>query len=59
MSDDETLTMRATAIGGFRCADDYQAMWPGKERGRHLRYSKLVRSDQPNCGNLADVNFEP
>jgi hypothetical protein len=23
------------------------------ERGRQLRYSKLVRSDQPSCGNLA------
>jgi hypothetical protein len=24
------------------------------ERGRQLRYSELVRSDQPSCGNLAD-----
>jgi hypothetical protein len=24
------------------------------ERGRQLRYSELVRSDQPRCGNLAD-----
>jgi hypothetical protein len=23
------------------------------ERGRQLRYSKLVRNDQPSCGNLA------
>jgi hypothetical protein len=24
----------------------------GNERGRQLRYSKLVRNDQPSCGNL-------
>jgi len=24
-----------------------------REEGRQLRYSKLVRSDQPSCGNLA------
>ncbi len=24
-----------------------------QERGRQLRYSELVRSDQPSCGNLA------
>jgi len=34
MSDDEALTLRATAIGGIRCADDYQVIWRGKERGR-------------------------
>ena len=27
MSDDETLTLRATMIGGQRIADDYQVIW--------------------------------
>jgi hypothetical protein len=37
MSDDESLTMRATVIGGQRHADDYQVIWRGNERGRQLR----------------------
>jgi hypothetical protein len=34
MSDDEALTLCATLIGGIRCADYYQVIWRGKERGR-------------------------
>jgi hypothetical protein len=34
MTDPEALTQRATVISGFRCADDYQVIWHGKERGR-------------------------
>jgi hypothetical protein len=34
MTDDETLTLRLTVIGGQRCADDYQVIWRGMAPGR-------------------------
>jgi hypothetical protein len=52
MADGETLTLRATVIAGERCPNYCQVIWRGNERGRQLRYSKLVRNDQPSCGNL-------
>jgi hypothetical protein len=33
----ETLTLRATVIGGQRCAHDFKVIWRGNERGRQLR----------------------
>jgi hypothetical protein len=37
MTDSETLTLRATVIGGIRRADDYQVIWRGMSIGRIMR----------------------
>lgn len=37
MTDDETLTLRATVIGGERCQDDYEVLWRGLSIGRIRR----------------------
>lgn len=37
MSDDETLTLRVTVIGGERCQDDYEVLWRGMSIGRIRR----------------------
>ena len=39
MTDDETLTLRLTVIGGQRCADDYQVIWRGMSIGHIMRAS--------------------
>jgi hypothetical protein len=36
MAAPETLTLRATAIAGQRCAEDYAVMWRGMSVGRIL-----------------------
>jgi hypothetical protein len=33
MSDDESLTLRTTVIGGIRSADDYAVVWRGLSIG--------------------------
>ena len=38
-TDDETLTLRLTVIGGQRCADDYQVIWRGMSIGHIMRAS--------------------
>lgn len=37
MTDDETLTLRGTVIGGERCQDDYEVLWRGLSIGRIRR----------------------
>ena len=37
MTDPETLTMRATVIGGQRYADDFEVIWRGMSIGRIMR----------------------
>jgi hypothetical protein len=37
MNDAETITLRATVIGGIRYADDYQVIWRGMSIGRIMR----------------------
>ncbi|MCK1565606.1 hypothetical protein IVB08_16820 [Bradyrhizobium sp. 173] len=37
MSDDETLTLRPSLIGGERCQDDYEVVWRGMSIGRIRR----------------------
>ncbi len=46
MTDDETLTLRVTVIGGERRADDYVVIWRGLTIGRIMRAAGMP-PDQP------------
>ena len=43
MSDDETLILRATVIGGIPYADDYAVVWRGLSIGDHEGDRRGVR----------------
>jgi hypothetical protein len=49
--DPESLTLRATVIGGIRCADDYQVIWRGPTIGRIMRIDS--RASDANIAAMA------
>jgi hypothetical protein len=49
--DPESLTLRATVIGGIRCADDCQVIWRGLTIGRIMRIDS--RASDANIAAMA------
>jgi hypothetical protein len=52
MTDPETITLRATVVGGIRYADDYQVIWRRMSTGRIMRASGAASDKQQwswNC----------